>query len=603
MKRFLTLLAVLCLLAIPAQAAPSGTIQNHGSGSIEAQAQMLKDLGLFKGTDKGFELEKPMTRAEAAVMVTRLLGAEGDAKAENNPHPFQDVPAWASPYVGWLYKNGLTNGVSKTEYGSGRRVTCQQFGVFLTRASYRTEAREEFLDYGKRNGVDLFEANVITSEEETAACDKAGFLRSDAVTMAVRLLGQSYAEGSDGAGGLVQDITVAQALVERGVFSREKFKAAAWGVLTPEYAAGTVDGRRSENESDYALSCVIAGVPVMRVDDSSFRFVYTGEGTEKLYAERGDGELFLADPDTLALTSLGSGFGMDGFSYIGTVGTADYFFIKDEDYDVLAVTGTACKRLGLTVPEPIAEPDGKGGYFISCTGSSCHLSTDGAFVTAAPTSSSRLTHQTDGFDVYEDVTAERTILTVTDKAGEVLGSYTVKNDYPDVDGNGLFYAPKVEGVKNNVLWGGVGYYQVVDGKLIQRVARPVFDFATIWSDNSVVVVTHEPGVRVCCSAGRGAPSQLTGDELVRVAPDGTETVLLSGTEGPFGPLALGKVAEAAEGRTVFTVLVPTEPFMTGEFSCVLEQGRVAVKSQADDITFCYGKDASQKAEDWLNGKQ
>lgn len=602
MKRIAMYLTMLCLLAalIPTvQGAVPGTIRNDYPGDTQAQAQMLKNLGLFKGTDKGFELEKPMTRAEAAVMVTRLLGAEAEAKTENNSHPFGDVPVWASPYVGWLYKNGLTKGISKAEYGSGRQVTCQQFGVFLTRASYRPEAREELLDFGRENGVDLFEANAITSAEETAACDKSGFLRADAVAMAARLLDSLYVEGSDGSGGLKQEITVAQALIERDVFTRERFKEAVWDVLPRAYVAWTMDGRWSGNESDYTLSCVIAGVPVLRSDDQSLRYVYTGEGMAQLYAEREDRELFLVDPDTLAITALGSEWGTNGFTYFGTIGQTDYFFIKDENYDVLAVTGTDCKRLGLTVTEPVAKPEGEGGYLIDCAGTVCHLDASGVHVTDSPTANSSLTHQTDAFDVYEDITAERTILSVTDKSGTLLGSYTIQNDY---DGD-VFYAPKVEGVKNNVLWGGVGYYQVTDGKLVQRVARPVYDFGTIWSDYSMVVVTHEPGVRVTYDGGRGVPPQMTGNRLVRVALDGTETVLLTepGTEGPFGPLTLGKVTEAVEGRTAFTVLVPTEPFTTGNFSCVLEQGRVTVKEQTGDIDFWYGEGSSQKAEAWLNG--
>ena len=45
-------------------------------------------------------------------MLTRLLGAEKTALAGNWKHPFTDVPQWADKYVGWLYQNGLTKGVS-----------------------------------------------------------------------------------------------------------------------------------------------------------------------------------------------------------------------------------------------------------------------------------------------------------------------------------------------------------------------------------------------------------------------------------------------------------------------------------------------------------
>ena len=116
MKKFVSACLMAGLLTCAAGAAQVGTIDNNYPGDTEAQAQMLYDLGLFKGTDKGFALEKSMTRAEASVMLTRLLGAEKTALAGNWKHPFTDVPQWADKYVGWLYQNGLTKGVSATLY-------------------------------------------------------------------------------------------------------------------------------------------------------------------------------------------------------------------------------------------------------------------------------------------------------------------------------------------------------------------------------------------------------------------------------------------------------------------------------------------------------
>jgi len=39
----------------------------------DAQGNMLKALGLFKGTDKGLEFYRTMTRAEASVMLVRWM--------------------------------------------------------------------------------------------------------------------------------------------------------------------------------------------------------------------------------------------------------------------------------------------------------------------------------------------------------------------------------------------------------------------------------------------------------------------------------------------------------------------------------------------------
>ena len=163
------------LLTCAAGAANAGTIDNGYPGDTEAQAQMLCDLGLFRGTESGFELEKPMTRAEAAAMLTRLLGAEQEALTAEREHPFTDVPDWADPYVGWLFRNGRTQGGSETRYGAEEDVTFGQYCTFLARAS---------------SDNDSYTSLVREGEEE--ACDAAGFVRGDAVSMSTRLLRETY---------------------------------------------------------------------------------------------------------------------------------------------------------------------------------------------------------------------------------------------------------------------------------------------------------------------------------------------------------------------------------------------------------------------------
>ena len=127
MKKLLSLtLFIILLLTAPAQAVILPNTNAHWLTGVYTaginndayeQAEMLKHLGLFRGTDKGFELERNMTRAEAAVMLVRFLGAEERVLAGNWTHPFHDVPAWADKYVGWLYQSGLTKGISSSQYG------------------------------------------------------------------------------------------------------------------------------------------------------------------------------------------------------------------------------------------------------------------------------------------------------------------------------------------------------------------------------------------------------------------------------------------------------------------------------------------------------
>ena len=101
-RRLAIVLAVAAILAVSAFAA-----------DFTHCADALHDLGLFQGTDSGYDLDRAPTRAEAAAMLVRLLGAEEEAQAmESYTAPFTDVRDWAKPYVQYLYDNGLTE---KTE--------------------------------------------------------------------------------------------------------------------------------------------------------------------------------------------------------------------------------------------------------------------------------------------------------------------------------------------------------------------------------------------------------------------------------------------------------------------------------------------------------
>ena len=106
----------------------------------EYAASQLYALGFFAGTDKGFELEAAATRVQAAVLLCRLLGAENEAFAQNNAHPFTDVPQWASPFVGWLYKNSYVAGIGGGKYGSSSSITAQQYlTLLLTALGYKDQ--------------------------------------------------------------------------------------------------------------------------------------------------------------------------------------------------------------------------------------------------------------------------------------------------------------------------------------------------------------------------------------------------------------------------------------------------------------------------------
>ncbi|NDL66517.1 glycoside hydrolase family 10 protein [Anaerotalea alkaliphila] len=123
----------------------------------QKEGEVLQVLGLLKGTGQGLELEKGATRAQAAVMLVRLLGQEESA-ANRGGHPFKDVPDWADAHVGHLYALGLVKGMGAGAYGSDRPVTVNDYSTMLLRALGHKDGQDGFTweraaEYGAQAGL------------------------------------------------------------------------------------------------------------------------------------------------------------------------------------------------------------------------------------------------------------------------------------------------------------------------------------------------------------------------------------------------------------------------------------------------------------------
>ena len=99
--------------------------------SYEEAAIQLYMYGLFKGGSNGFDLSSDSTKAQAAVMIVRLLGAESAVLNSSFSHPYSDVPGWASNYVGYLYQHGVDIAKSETVYGASDNITLNEFLVMV----------------------------------------------------------------------------------------------------------------------------------------------------------------------------------------------------------------------------------------------------------------------------------------------------------------------------------------------------------------------------------------------------------------------------------------------------------------------------------------
>ncbi|MDR3767548.1 MAG: trypsin-like peptidase domain-containing protein [Butyricicoccus sp.] len=130
---------MLCLLLIVPQTAAFAAQTQTG------YADSLYKLGVFYGTENGYELDRALTRAEGVALLVRMLGAEKDAQQMTDVQtPFTDVPAWASGYVGYAYENGLVAGIGDTMFGSEMAMTMQMYTVLMLRALGYTEADGDF---------------------------------------------------------------------------------------------------------------------------------------------------------------------------------------------------------------------------------------------------------------------------------------------------------------------------------------------------------------------------------------------------------------------------------------------------------------------------
>lgn len=163
------------------------------ASSFDSTAQELKNIGLFKGTETGFDLNRAPTRSEAAVMLVRLLGAEGTAQSQYTAgtikHPFTDVPAWATPHVAWLYQNKLANGTSSTLFGANETCSAQMYCTFVLRSlGYSDAASGDFTYAGS-----LTYAKQIGIYDDTLDSDT--FLRDHAAAISYQALA-TYLKGS-----------------------------------------------------------------------------------------------------------------------------------------------------------------------------------------------------------------------------------------------------------------------------------------------------------------------------------------------------------------------------------------------------------------------
>ena len=176
-------------------------------------ADALYALGLVGGYGKNadgsvnFALGEKLTRAQAFVLVVRFVGAEKDATTSVQSHPFTDVPAWANPYIGYVYANGITKGVSETRFDPDTPVSEAAFLTIMLRVLGYNDGAGDFKwddPYTLAQSVGIVDAKADT------------FNRGSAFVICYRALTATVKSGN----------SIAEQLIAKGVFTKEAYDKA-----------------------------------------------------------------------------------------------------------------------------------------------------------------------------------------------------------------------------------------------------------------------------------------------------------------------------------------------------------------------------------------
>ena len=181
--------------------------------SMQSAAEELYALGLLQGKGSlsdgspNFDLAASCTREEALVMLLRLLGQEGKVtEGDGAAHPFSDVTAWASPYVGYAYRNGITQGTSATSFQGKTSATASQAITFILRAlGYQSGA-----DFAWNTPWALSDQIGLTKKQYDAQNGGAALTRGEMVLLCRAALDCPMADGG---------LTLRQNLTNQGVIT------------------------------------------------------------------------------------------------------------------------------------------------------------------------------------------------------------------------------------------------------------------------------------------------------------------------------------------------------------------------------------------------
>jgi len=142
-------------------------------------AEVMAAIGVIEGMPDGsFDAKGTLTRAQAAVMIVRLLGAEDYAIATKDE--FADVAAnhWAAGAISYCVEAGIINGYGDGNFGPSDALTGYAWAKMLmvalgseedyTGAAWQIAVAKDAAEYGIFAGNDKADKTVAATREEAA---------------------------------------------------------------------------------------------------------------------------------------------------------------------------------------------------------------------------------------------------------------------------------------------------------------------------------------------------------------------------------------------------------------------------------------------------
>lgn len=200
-----------------------GQVLAAGQTNQERQADGLKTLGLFSGSDTGYRLHKKPTRMEAVTMLINLMGENDAVSTGGWSQPFVDVPSWAKNFAGYAYDKGISAGVGEGQFGSEKDCSQAEYLTFVLRALGYDDKKGDF-QWDNPYGL-AKTAGLVDSETPVRR-----FSRGDMVSISYRALTSKLA--GDSAVVVVDSlgynyVNLKDKLIDKGVFTEEQYVSSA----------------------------------------------------------------------------------------------------------------------------------------------------------------------------------------------------------------------------------------------------------------------------------------------------------------------------------------------------------------------------------------